>query len=286
MAFARQTNSPDTVLVAADISTSALEMLADAQRFMMSGNNIDYKAIKSDGQIAADKAQGLGKQILDESAAGKMKAASDSISNYLELADQLAGMTNQRKEIEAKTLEDAGTKLVAELDVLTKMIVANQATLGADADAGTTTTNVVLSAISGVAVLLGLIMAVVLGRWLSGTIRRMAKDMERLAAGDLDLELKGASRRDELGMMGKALEVFRTNGLAIRSNDAQKEAAARASAEAHQKAMALQAAVAEVVGGAVRGDFSARVPEAFVASDESGFARSLNEVMGSVERGV
>ena len=87
--------------------------------------------------------------------------------------------------------------------------------------------------------------------------------------------------------MANALEaVFRTNGLAIRSIDAQKEAEARADAEARQRAMDLQAAVEQVVAAAVAGDFSARMPAAFVNADKSGFAHSLNQVMAAVDSGV
>ena len=286
MDFARQTNDPSSMLAAATIGTSAAQMVSAAQRFTMSGVDADYQAIKAAGKMATDQSTELATLTFDPDAAAKLKTTTQAISDYLDSADELKTMTNQRKEIENTQLEAADVKLASRVDALTKTIVDGETALGSDADARTSTTNMILTAVSGIAIVLGVIMAFILGRWLSGTIRRMAKDMEQLAGGDLDLELRAATRRDELGMMGKALEVFRTNGLAIRSNEAQKAQAAEVQEQARQQAMALQAAVEEVVGAAVAGDFSARVPESFVDLDGSGFAHSLNDVMASVERGV
>ena len=283
---ARKSGSTDTVAAAADIATNAMQMLTTAQRYMTSGNDDDYKAIKDSGKLATDGAAQLAQQLIDPESAAKIKASMQSVSDYLDMADQLTTMTHQRKEIEATQLEAADAKLGTQLDQLAKGIIDGEAALGSEADGKSTMTVMALSVVSGIAVLLGIVLAAVIGRWLSGTIRAMARDMERLAQGDLDMEIRTAKQHDELGQMARALEVFRTNGLEIRSLDAQKEVEARAQADIRERAFQLQGAVEQVVASAVAGDFSSRMPEGFVSSDKSGFARSLNEVMASVERGV
>ena len=45
----------------------------------------------------------------------------------------------------------------------------------------------------------------------SGSVRDMADTMSQLADGNLDVPLRGADRRHELGMMARALGVFRNN---------------------------------------------------------------------------
>jgi signal transduction histidine kinase len=47
-------------------------------------------------------------------------------------------------------------------------------------------------------------------------IASMTAVMQRLAAGELDLDIVGAERRDELGGMAKALTVFRSNALELK----------------------------------------------------------------------
>ncbi|MEP7241265.1 MAG: methyl-accepting chemotaxis protein [Devosia sp.] len=286
MDFARQTYNPVSVMAAADVSTNALEMLADAQRFMMSGDKNDYQAIKVHGAAAAEGAQALAGRIVDPGATTKMSAATDAIAAYLDLADQLSGQTNQRQEIEAKTLETARNTLAVQLEALTRQIVDGQAALGAEADSGTMTASTIIAAVSVLAVVLGSILALLIGRWLSGTISGIARDMGRLANGELDIELSGTERGDELGMMSGALEVFRNNGRAVREMDSLKAAEAQRSMAAQAEREAVLADVRRVVASALAGDFSGRAEIAGVPDDLRDFVTSLNNVMSGVEQGV
>ena len=47
-------------------------------------------------------------------------------------------------------------------------------------------------------------------------LRRMAKAMTRMAAGDLNVAVEGTNRVDEIGGMAQAVEVFRGNAVALR----------------------------------------------------------------------
>lgn len=66
-------------------------------------------------------------------------------------------------------------------------------------------------------------------------ILRMSGAMGRLARGDLTIEVEGAGRKDEVGLLAKALLVFKDNGLAMRQLEAEQGALKR-KAEADQKA--------------------------------------------------
>jgi methyl-accepting chemotaxis protein len=65
-------------------------------------------------------------------------------------------------------------------------------------------------------------------------LRRMAATMTRMAGGDLEVSIVGADRRDEVGAMGRAVEVFRDNAIALReaerarTTDREQSAARRA----------------------------------------------------------
>jgi methyl-accepting chemotaxis protein len=146
-------------------------------------------------------------------------------------------------------------------------------------------TLIMLLAAGAVAILLGLAMAFGMGRWLSGTIRKMAANMRRLAEGDLDLTLD-ADQRHELGQMATALEVFRTNGVAIRELDAEKGAKQRIEAQRQATRDALQADVEAVVSAAVAGDFSGRIDKDYESDDLNAFAHSVNSLVETVDRGL
>ena len=84
----------------------------------------------------------------------------------------------------------------------------------------------------------------------------MTDAMERLAANDTSVKIPGLGRKDEIGAMAAAVEVFKTN--AIRVGEMAREAAAREAGEAAERqrlrdetAAAFEATVGEVLGRVV-----------------------------------
>lgn len=69
-----------------------------------------------------------------------------------------------------------------------------------------------------------LVMALVSARRLMSPLGELTNTMTRLAAGDLATRVDGADRRDEIGAMARALEIFRENARAANAAAAQKEA--------------------------------------------------------------
>jgi methyl-accepting chemotaxis protein len=144
-----------------------------------------------------------------------------------------------------------------------------------------TTLRVVL--VAGLAALVvGTLLAVIIGRGLSGTIKAIAARMRQLADGDLDLDLDDRQRH-EIGQMVDALTVFRDNGRAMRAMDAEKAEAAAREAHEHRMRADLQANVREVVSAAVSGDFSRRIDARYDDPELASFARSVNLVMAAAD---
>jgi len=69
---------------------------------------------------------------------------------------------------------------------------------------------------AGGALILGAILAWLIGASVSGPIRSMTDRMQSLAAGELDQPIPGGESRDEIGRMARAVEIFRENALAVR----------------------------------------------------------------------
>ena len=91
------------------------------------------------------------------------------------------------------------------------------------------------------ALVLGAILAWLIGASVSGPIRAMTDRMQSLAEGELDHAIPGGEQRDEIGRMARAVEVFRENALAVRRM--QGEAAAqRESTEADRVRMMAELA--------------------------------------------
>jgi methyl-accepting chemotaxis protein len=77
----------------------------------------------------------------------------------------------------------------------------------------------------------GVLVARNIGRPIAG----LESKMESLAAGKLDIDISEAARRDEIGQMAQAVEVFRANGVALEKMRGEQEAM-KATAEADRKA--------------------------------------------------
>ncbi len=84
------------------------------------------------------------------------------------------------------------------------------------------------------------------------------------------------SRRDEIGEMGRAVEVFRKNAISMRDMKAQEAAL-------HARSSDLQSNISIVVAAAVAGDFTGRITKDYDNEDLNRFAASVNELVSSVD---
>ncbi|WP_316173823.1 MULTISPECIES: HAMP domain-containing methyl-accepting chemotaxis protein [unclassified Bradyrhizobium] len=104
---------------------------------------------------------------------------------------------------------------------------------------GDTRQTVIMTA--AVALVLGCVLAWLIGGSVSGPIRGMTDRMQSLAAGELEQPIPGGEQRDEIGRMARAVEVFRDNALAVRRME-QEAAAQREAAEADRNRMMAELA--------------------------------------------
>ncbi|MBB6178286.1 methyl-accepting chemotaxis protein [Pseudorhizobium flavum] len=110
-------------------------------------------------------------------------------------------------------------------------------------------------------------------------IRSLTQAMSRLAQGDLQGTTIDAERKDEIGEMARAVDVFRNNALAMQELKAQEAAL-------HERSSDLQSSIAAVVASAVAGDFSGRISKDYQNEDLNRFAGSVNQLVASVDSAV
>ena len=83
--------------------------------------------------------------------------------------------------------------------------------------------------------ILTLLLAIVVGRGISGPIVAMCKAMRELAGGNFDVVLPGLGRKDEIGQMAAAVEAFKVEAVAKAQRDAaEQDEKNRASASARR----------------------------------------------------
>ncbi len=103
------------------------------------------------------------------------------------------------------------------------------------------------------------LLAFLLGRGLSRPLTAITAVMNRLSSGDTDVTIPGGDRKDELGTMAVAVDVFRRNMIEA-STLREAQEAAKQQAELEKKALQRQMAdrfeadVKSVVGAVAQGD--------------------------------
>ena len=139
---------------------------------------------------------------------------------------------------------------------------------------------------------LGLLFIVGIAGWLfsrslTKPITSLTAGMKKLAQGDLDVENRYAGRRDEIGEMADAVEVFRANARQVEAMSEDERAAIERHREERAQMMRnLQRAFGQVVDAAVCGDFSRRVTADFPDAELNSLAGSVNNLVETVDRGL
>ncbi|EHS52782.1 methyl-accepting chemotaxis sensory transducer [Rhizobium sp. PDO1-076] len=154
------------------------------------------------------------------------------------------------------------------------------ATSRADALAASTQTMLVLMATAAVCIVAGVAVSFLLARrGIVNPIRSLTGIMSDMAAGKLGETIPGTDRKDEIGEMARALEVFRANEQQMRAMEAQEAAL-------HAQSKDLQSSISGIVAAAAAGDFSKRIAKSYDDADLKRFADSVNELVESVDLGV
>ncbi|MBI4920112.1 MAG: MCP four helix bundle domain-containing protein [Devosia nanyangense] len=123
-------------------------------------------------------------------------------------------------------------------------------------------------------------------RGVSAPLVRMQQAMTRISAGDLDAEVPGRQRRDEIGGMAAAVEVFKQNAIEVRELTAAEAVRVGQSRERAAAMAALVGGLGGVVDAAVAGDFSHRIDIALEDADLQRVAAGVNDLVATVDRGV
>jgi methyl-accepting chemotaxis protein len=125
---------------------------------------------------------------------------------------------------------------------------------------------------SGVALVLGGGLALLIGGGISAPVKRMTNNMSRLAEGDTSIQVRDLGRRDEVGEMAQALEVFKQNRVQAEQAEIQEK-------------QAIQE-LSEVVSACSSGDFTKRLETRNKSGVFVDLSKGINNISESVENSL
>jgi methyl-accepting chemotaxis protein len=169
---------------------------------------------------------------------------------FVDGANRMAELVESGETLLNGDLTQSAASLAKNIAEVSKGIAAETQGL---ADKTVKVTRVALSVVliaAGTAILSGLLIAWLLGRIISTPIVRMTRVMERLANREWSTEVPSLNRKDEIGAMAQAVQVFKQNGQDNERLQAEAEENRRKRKEEMQiLATSFEEAVGSVVNG-------------------------------------
>jgi methyl-accepting chemotaxis protein len=151
--------------------------------------------------------------------ASAIKEASVQLEEY---RTALTKLIDNAKEVDELSIEmaDSTVAIMKASNAMKADLLADQQRLDSESSATISETQrlIVMLAIGGV--LLGGLLALLLGTGISRPMIAMCKAMRELASGNFDVVLPGLGRKDELGEMAAAVEEFKVQAVAKAGRDA------------------------------------------------------------------
>ncbi|GLO72795.1 hypothetical protein MACH17_43120 [Phaeobacter inhibens] len=184
-------------------------------------------------------------------------------SKYVAIAQEVYTVIGNRNRIRTEELDAIGPELKARYGAVIEAAVNRQDTLGPEGQSLVNQMSWLMPLVGGLAALISVILAVVIGRWIAGAVRGLADQTEQLAGGDMTVQVSGGEHKHELGRMARALQVFRDGEIERRSQEQREKQRSQEIAQAVQN-------LSEGLKKLADGDLTLRMSE-----DESAEFREL-----------
>jgi methyl-accepting chemotaxis protein len=230
------------------------------------------QSIFEDFGVVRERIQAPNVRSAQENAESKVREWSTSVLKILKPTP--GGLT----ELPATfTVTKLGEGAAATVDDLVEMVAAYGYDYRAEAEASVSAARLTMIIASAVGLLVGLMLAIGFAYSLSKPISMLAKSMLNLAEGDFNIVLPGVARKDEVGLVARAVERFKV--LAEQRAHDEAEAtinqdqiiAERRKADMHRIADGFEAVVGEIVRT--------------VSSTSNELESSASALTGTAERG-
>ncbi|WP_119166223.1 methyl-accepting chemotaxis protein [Algihabitans albus] len=157
----------------------------------------------------------------------------DPLAAYQAGVLEFQRLAEEGNRLNAEVIEVTGGRLAARLDEIQNAAVAQEAAIEAAVQQQAATSTKLSIALSLAAAGLGALLAFLIARSIVRPLKSMTAAMHRLAGGDLETEIPARGRKDEIGAMAGALEVFKKN--AAETERLNREAAERDARQAGEK---------------------------------------------------
>ena len=222
----------------------AVSTMTDALRLVALSRSLEIAVLDflelrgdSEARLAAGKALAKVGHMIKKLAAETGDEASKARIGDLEAAATAYGDSLGQLAEVLTAQNGARTTMAESRGRLYGQIATGNAYLTGEMDRRGSSSRSLILAGTGGALLLGILLSFFIGRSIADPLRSMAGVMTRIAERDYEVEVAGLGRKDEIGAMAQAVQVFKENGLQVEQMERDQAKAEQAAAERKRQEM-------------------------------------------------
>lgn len=252
MKSAKEDNDADAAYRAGLTLRELLLARLYATKYLVSNDEAAFKRVNKEMANMKKSKQALLDDLQDFE---RRKLASEVIvlsEQYAKSFVEVHDVINERNALITGTLDTVGPTVASEIEQMKLDIKGEQDILGPEMAAAVVSNTQFAIAFSIIAALVAIVIAFFIGRGISKPIGEMTTAMQQLADGDLDSEIPGQHRKDEIKAMAGAVQIFKENAVErVRLESEQEQIMARAEEEKRNTMNNLADSFQSSVGGVV-----------------------------------
>ncbi|MUO81869.1 HAMP domain-containing protein [Agrobacterium vitis] len=274
-----RTGNTEAAYEASVFQTSTFVMRLATAKYLLNNETKDFENALAAGQDALANSSAVTAAITSPDRLQQFKASLDDLNTYIGDLKKTQAVITKRNAVITDVMNVVGPKLGKETEDLKLILKKEQDTLGPRIDEtmrDSITTAIIVAAL---ALILASVLAFIIARSISRPIFAITSAMGKLADNQLETDIPGLAYDNEVGLMAKAVNVFKQNAIKIRQLAAQDAAL-------QQKNADLQSDIATVVSAAVAGNFTSRITKHYDNPDLDAFAHNVNTLVDSVDKGI
>ncbi|WP_431201790.1 methyl-accepting chemotaxis protein [Bradyrhizobium betae] len=208
---ARAAVDEDTASLVADLESRILLVRIANWRFLALRDTQGPANFRASVDRAAQRLTAIEKSPQATELRATLAPVKTSLGVYKSAFETTSAAMLQADEIYQKSLAPLIVESIAKLKVAETALKKDYKDSRANAEAVIDGTTTIQEIAGGLAILFGVIVAFLIARSIVGPLTAMTRAMGLLAGGNLEVEIPGRGKADEIGDMAKAIEVFKTN---------------------------------------------------------------------------
>jgi methyl-accepting chemotaxis protein len=205
-------NQVQALHLTTDVIEAMSRSLYFSERFINAGDLKAYDTAQTALAQAIERSKALSAGLTEKSEIERVAGAVRLMNNYTSRLNDVKDVLLASNDIRKSQLDVLAPKIASAFDTLQAEVTGAQTALNDTVKATSSEASTRMITVSALLIIVGLVLAYIVGRMISGAVSRMANTMEQLAHGNDNVVIDGTEHKHELGAMARSLVVFQETG--------------------------------------------------------------------------